>query len=287
MKAFLSWIAQWGRTAVKAATDVAFYRTAGDRRTGEAAGHLAMLAVLWTLPIAIMFFVGLRAVSGRLAEGLRTDIPPGTVFEMKEGRLSSNLEEPLVFREDGAVVIVNTASSTLTLREGESGIVVGPDGIEQVEGERRQVVGYGDAPDFRVGREELMESLARWAPLVLFLGSLFALVFTFLSFWAGFLLNALLHGFALWLLFKLIRRPRPWRPTFVAAAYAATASIAVAALAQFAPRMEFLPDLVYWGFIAWIAYDAYKGGAPASPKEGTHERKPEAAAERPHTEGQS
>lgn len=279
MKAFFAWIAQWGRAAWTAATDVAFYRTAGDRRTGEAVGHLAMFAVLWTLPLTVMFLIALRGVTTHLAQGLREDIPPGTVFEMKDGRFSNNLQDPLVFREEGGAFIMNTASSTLALEEGEDGIVVGPEGIEQVEGARRQVISYDDAPDFRVDREGLMAGLARWAPLALFVGSLIALVFTFLAFWGAFLLNALVHGFALWLLLKVLKRPRPWRASFIAAAYAAGAPIVLGALFPSTGLPGALPDLVYWGYVAWIAYDAYKGGA--------HERKQETAADRPRTEVRS
>ncbi len=280
MKAFFGWVKQWARTAYEAATRVEFYRTAGARKTGDAVGYLAMFAVVWTLPIAVMFFVGLRQVSQHVAEGLRTDIPPGTVFEMKDGKLSNNLQEPLVFRSEGAVVIVNTASSTLSLQEGESGIVVGQTGIEQSDDVGGETVDFSRAPDFRVTREDLMADIARWAPLALFVASLLALVFMFLTFWGGFLLNALIHGFALWLILKLWKRPQPWRASFIAASYAATAAIVLSMILQGVAQASMLPDLVYWAFIAWIAYDTVKGGA--------HERNREkAAADRPHTEGKS
>src|SRR5690349_1634211 len=99
MNAFFTWIKQWARTAYEAVTRVEFYRRVGGRKTSEAVGHMAMLAVLWTLPLTILFFIGLRQVAGHLAEGLRNDIPPGTVFELKDGRLTNNLTTPLVFRE--------------------------------------------------------------------------------------------------------------------------------------------------------------------------------------------
>ena len=216
MSAFFGWIKHWARTALEASTRVEFYRRAGERKTGEAVGHLAMLAFLWTLPLSAMFFAGLRQVSIRVAEGMKSSIPPGTVFEMKDHALSNNLQEPLVFPVRDGVIIVNTASSTLTLSEGEDGLVIGATGIAQREDGRDASVDFKDVPDFRVDREGLMVQIGRWAPLTLFLGSLFVLVFMFLAFWSGVLLNALLHGFALWLLLKVIKRPRAWREAFVA-----------------------------------------------------------------------
>jgi len=288
MNAFFTWIKQWGRTAYEAVTRIAFYRRVGERKTGEAVGHMAMLAVLWTFPLTILFFIGLRQVAGHLAEGLRDDIPPGTVFELKDGRLTNNLTTPLIFREKDGVIIVNTATTTLALEEGETGVVIGSEAIVQQDGPKTESVSFKDVPDFRIGREELLDKTARWAPVALFLVSLLVLVFAFLVFWGGFLLNALLHGFVLWLLLKVIKRPRAWREAFVAACYAATASVALRFLVQGVGPISALPDIVYWGFIAWIAYDAYKHGAPTAPHTGgTHERKEDAAADRPHTEGES
>lgn len=273
MKAFFAWIRQWAKTAVEASTRIEFYRRR-DRKLGDATGHLAMLAVLWTLPLSILFFVGLRQVSSRIAEGLRSDIPPGTVFEMKDGRLSNNLAEPFVFREKGAVVIINAASSTLGLAEGEDGVVISADGIVMRDMGRDDATSFQDAPAFSVSREELMEKIGRWAPLALFLASLFTLIFMFLSFWVGILLNALLHGFALWLMLKVIKRPRAWREAFIMSAYAATASVVLRLAVQGFQPLAALPDIVYWGFIAWIAYDSYKKGGPHEPEK--------AAADRPH-----
>jgi len=278
MKAFFEWIKRWGRTAYEASTRIEFYRRIKERKTGEAFGHMAMLAIVWTLPITVLFFMGLRQATRYLAEGLRQDIPPGTVFEMKDGAFTNNLQEPLVFREKDAVVIINTATTTLGLAPGEDGVVVDRGAILQQDGGKTEVMDFRDAPDFKFGREELMEKIARWGPFALFVVSLFVLVFMFLAFWASIILNALLHGFALWLLFKVIKRPRAWRESFVAAAYAATASVVLRLAVQGIEPLSALPDIVYWGFIAWIAYDAYKGGS--------HERK-ETAHDRPHAEGES
>ncbi len=256
MKAFFAWIRQWARTAFEAASDIAFYRRLEGRKTGEAVGYLAMFAVVWTVPLAVMFFVGLRDAVTRFAEGVRTEIPPGTVFEMKDGKLSNDLQEPLVIRGSDAVIVVNTATSTLGLQEGESGLVVGADGIEPSPDVGADRVDFARAPDFRVDREGLMGWIARWGPFLLFLASLATLVLMFLAFWAGFLLNALVHGFALWLVLKLIRRPRRWRASFVAAAYAGTAPIVLGMLFNGVEALAFVPGIVYWGFVAWIAYDA-------------------------------
>jgi len=279
MKPFFAWIKRWYRTAVEASTRVEFYRSAGGRKTGEAIGHLAMLAVLWTLPLSVMFFLGLRQASMRLSAGLRDDIPPGTVFEMKNGHLENNLVEPLVFRGEDGVFIVNTASSTLALEAGETGVVINPDGIEQQDDVRGETMDFKKVPDFRVDREGLMGRIARWAPLALFVASLLALASLFLTFWAGLILSALMHGFTLWLLLKLIKRQRPWREAFIVASYAATASVVLSVATMGLKGLSGATDIVYWAYIAWIAYDAYKGGA--------HERKEEAAGDRPRFEGKS
>ena len=284
MKAFFAWMKQWARTGYEAVTRVAFYRRLEARKTGEAAGHLAMFAVLWTLPLSVMFFIGLRQVSNRLAEGLRSGIPAGSVFEMKDGTLTSNLREPLRFSEGTAIVVLDAATATSALPPYAEGaidtIVIGSDGITERTGDHdARFTSFKNAPNFKVSREELMEKIARWAPLTLFIGSLLTLVVMFLAFWGGFLLNALLHGFTLWLLLKVIKRPRPWRESFVAAAYAATAPIVLNLALSGFERFRAVPDIAYWAFIAWIAYDAYKGG--------THERKETAAIDRPHAEGES
>ena len=278
MDAFFGWIRQWAKTAAEASTRVEFYRGVGARKTGEALGHLAMLAVLWTLPLTVLFFVGLRQASVRVSEGLRSDIPAGTVFEMKGGRLENNLAAPLVFRGKDGTVIINASGTALTLQEGEDGVVIGAEGVFQRDHGREETVGFKDAPSFRVDREGLMRGIARWAPLALFIASLFVLVFMFLAFWAGIIVNALVHGFAYWLLLKLIKRQRPWREAFIAAAYAATApSVLRMGVQGYAPLAS-LPGILYWAMIAWIVYDAYKGG--------THERKEAAAVDRPRTEGE-
>lgn len=226
-----------------------------------------MLTLLWTLPICVMLFVNLRQITERLASGLNSDIPPGTVFEMKDGTLTNNLNEPLVFREENAVVIINAASSTLGLAEGENGIVINSTFFEEREGARSQSVNYKDAPNFRISREEAISAVTRWAPLVIFLGSLFVLVLMVLVFWGGLVATAIVYGFMLWLMFKIIKRPHRWRQTFVIAAYAATASTLTRMVLQAFGFFSALPDLIYLGFILWIAYDTYKGGSH-EPKEG-------------------
>lgn len=289
MKSFWAWIKQWAATCVAASSRIEFYRRVGERKTGEAVGHLAMLAVVWVLPVTVLFFVGLRQAAGAISEGLRTRIPPGTTFEMKDGVLTNNLQEPLVFTEKGAAFIVNTATTTLELQGEQDGLVVGATGIFQRQAGQAETLDFKDVPDFRVDREGLMEDIARWAPLGLFVGSLVVLIMLFLAFWSGGLLNALVHGFVLWLLLKIVKRAKPWRHAFVAASYAATAPFLLRVLTQgLDPQFRGLADILYWAFIAWIAYDAYKTPAPTAPKEGgAHERKEDAAADRPHPKGES
>lgn len=280
MNAFFSWIRSWARDAASSVTDVRFLRRTGHRKAGQAVGHLAMLAVLWTIPVTVLFFLGLRSVVGHVGGILRSDLPPGTVFEMKDGRLTNNLTEPLIFREEDSTVIINSASSTLTLAEGEDGLVVDALGITTQEGGQRDDVSFRGAPDFRVDREGLIERMSRWAPLGLFLGSLFVLVFVFLLGWAGLLVGGLVYGVILWLAFKALRRPQTWRSSFIVAAYATTAAALARFLTQGFEPLSFVPGLVTWLYLAWVAYDAWKeapspGGDHGRTEEGGGERRPD------------
>lgn len=265
---FLAWIKNWVRTAADASSRIAFYRRIGERKITEAIGHLAMLAaLLWVLPFAVAFFIGMHRGLAVLTDDLRTQVPPGMSVELKNGKLTSNLASPLVLRGKEFTVVFNTATTTLDLAPGETGVVINADGLVQQQGTERDASSFKSAPDFKTTREDLQNGLARWAPLGLFLGSLLALSIVFVVFLSGFIINAALHGLVLLFALKLLKRPWPWRKAFVAAAYASTAPIVLRAVVSFAGQdaLGLLPNVLAWAMLAWVAYDAYKQGGPHEP----------------------
>lgn len=281
MRAFLAWIKQWFRDASLAATRPTSLRAFGERRVGAALAHLAMLTlVFWVMPFSVTFFEGARQGIVALDQGLHTRVPAGAVFELKDGKLSNNLPNPLIVRNPDFTIIVNTASSTLDLSATETGVVVTSDGVLQQDGARRESVSFASAPPFRVSREEIMASLARWAPLALFAGSLFVLALVFSLLLLGFFGSAAGHALALWLALKIWKRPWHWKRAFVTAAYAATGPIVLQALLTLVDAsFGFVSGLLYWGLIVWILIDHVRS-APAPGKGGNDERK-EAAVDRP------
>jgi hypothetical protein len=287
MRAFFAWVRQWFRDASTAAIRPSSLRVFGGRGVGAALGHLAMLTlVFWVLPFSVTFFDGARHGITALDDGLRTRVPPGAVFELKDGKLSTNLQEPLVVRNGDFALIVNTASSTMDLSATETGIVVMPDGVYQQDGVRRESISFSGAPPFRMSREDIRENIARWAPLVLFLGSLMVLLVVFTILLLGFIGSAVGHAFALWLALKIWKRSWHWKRAFVTTAYAATGPIVLASLLTLGDTdFSLVPTLLYWGLLAWILYDAVRS-APA-PKEGGHDERKGKAVDRSHPESAS
>lgn len=281
MRAFLAWMRQWFRDTGSAATRPASLRGFGGRRLGAALAHLATLAIVfWVLPFSVMFFVGARQGIAALDEGLRTRVPPGTFFELKGGKFTDNLQDPLVVRNPAFTLIVNTASSTLDLGPTENGVVVMQSGIFNQDGTRRESVSFATAPPFRISREDIRTDIARWAPLVLFLGSLVVLLSFFVIILAGFLLSAVLHALALGVALKIWKRPWHWKRAFVTAAYAATGPFILQALLTLADAdLSLVTAAYYWALMAWILYDAVRS-APTPGKGGLDERK-EKTVDRP------
>ncbi len=271
---FFAWLNYWIRTAVAASSRKEFYRRLENRRALEALGHIALLtAFLWVLPFLVVFFVGMRQAAGSFMDGLHARVPAGTVFETQHGTFSDTLAAPLVFGGSDYKVIVNTATSTLTLNDGDTGLAIGQTGIVQQDGTERKEIAFAKLPAFRWTREDMLDNAARWAPLALFLFALLACVAVFSLYFAGFIASVLAHALVLWLAFKAAKRPWPWRRAFVAAAYAATLPIFLnALLSALDLNLGFIPNLLYWVILAWILYDAIKR-SPAPGKGGSDERK--------------
>lgn len=271
MRPFFAWIRRTASVAVDAASKPGFYRDVWDRRVTDAVGNVALLTLaFWVIPFAIVFFLGMRHGIAAVSEGLRTQVPAGASFELKDGRLSNDLEEPIVIRRDGFTVIVQSASGTAALADGEDGLVVSSTGVYQQEGGRSETMSFADAPDFSVDREELIARVARWAPFVLFVGSFLALCAVFGIFTIGFLFSAAFHAAVLWLALKMFRRPRPWKRAFVASAYALTGPLVLRAIVSLAdrPALDELSNLLYWAVLAWIVYDLVKREPAVPGKDG-------------------
>lgn len=257
---FFAWLQHWVRTAAAASSRKEFYRRIEERKLGEAVAHLALLTVfLWVVPFLVVFFVDASHAGRALTEGLRARIPAGTVFEMKNGAFTNTLPGPLNFGDKDFAVIVNDASNTAMLKEGENGLVVNATGVLQRNGLRDQTVSFKKVPDFRWTRENMLSAIGRWAPPVLFLGALLLGCLMFAMTWIGFLISAFLHALLFLLVLAIAKRPWPLKRAFIAAAFAATGPILLNALLSVARlQLGFVPNALYWLILAWIAYDAIK-----------------------------
>lgn len=252
------WFKQWFRDAFAASSRKEFYRRIEERTPGQAIGHVAMLTtLLWVLPFLVMFFIGMNQGIKTLREELRTNVPAGTTFEIQNGKFTNNLSAPIIRRSDDGTMrlVVNTATTTIDLEPGIDGVVINADSITIQEENRRNTTPVSSMPAFKLSREEIETYVNRWAPAVLFFGSIIACLLVFGIFLAGFLISAFVHAFALWLAFKLFKRVWPWKRAFVASAYAATLPIALGALIADGSQFDPLPALLYWAIIAWIVYD--------------------------------
>ncbi|WKZ28598.1 MAG: DUF1189 family protein [Patescibacteria group bacterium] len=289
---FFAWLRHWIRTAVAASSRPDFYRRLEDRKPGEAAAHLALLSLfLWTLPFLIIFFVEVPRALRYATENVLARVPAGTVFEMKDGRLSSNLEQPLKFSDDGSFVVIDTATATAALPPYEAGsintIVIGYDGIMQRTSDHEaRFSSFKKIPNFSVSREKALGEFARWTPLALFLGALFMTLMVFGATWVGFLLSVALHGLLLWFALKLVKRAWPWKRAFIASAYAATAPIVLNAILSAAGfNLGTVPNVLYWLILLWIVYDAHVRGNNVPGKGGSDGKKEEIAVDRPGEDG--
>ncbi len=273
MRAFLSWVGGWARDAAAAIARPASLPAFGERSVGAAFAHLAVLALVsWLLPFSAAFFVSAHGSIVAVDEGIRARVPAGAVFELKDGKFSTTLKDPLIVRERGFTLIVEAASGTADLSATETGIVIARDGVYQQDGLRRESVSFATAPPFRASKEELQAAFARWAPLALFVGASFALGIFFAVLLADFLLAAAFHAFALWLALKLWKRPHSWKRTFVVMAYAATGPLVLQALLVFAGTgLGQFSSLYYWGLTVWVLYAAVRtpssGPKPTTPSD--------------------
>lgn len=286
MKRLLEGLKRYVRTCVEASTRVSFYRRIEERKVGDAVGHLAVLvAALWIVPLAVEFFLAMRNGLEAFNTGLRTRVPPGTVFEMKDGLLTSTLAGPLVFRDaSGLVVIIDAASGTAELAEGEAGLIVHADSLVQKDASGRyEVLPFSQIPDFRVTREEIGEWVGRYAPLVILLASVMIILGSAVGFAFAVGGMAALYGAVVWLAAKIARRPWPYRRAFLVAAYAATVPVTAKALFGFAGfDGGFVPIALYWILLGAVLYDAAKKRGDEG-----HERKEPPSAVRPRPEGQA
>ena len=278
---FFAWLQHWVRTAVAASSRKEFYRRLEERKVGEGIAHLALLSLfLLVLPFIVYFFVDAGRASNIFTENLRSRIPAGTVFEMKDGKFTDTLAEPVVFGDKNFVVRINSATSSLTLAEGENGLLVTSTGITQQDGPKTQTVSFKDAPNFRVTREEILDGIARWMPVVLFVGAIFVSIMMFGITLFGFLFSAAAHALLLFLALKVAKRPWPWKRAFVASAYASTLPIVLNAFVTASGiRLGFLPSLLYWLILIWIAYDVITRSA--APGKGAHDGSETNAVDRP------
>ena len=289
---FFAWLRHWVRTAVAASSRPDFYRRLEDRKPGEAVAHLALLSVfLWTLPFLVVFFVEVPRALRQVSENVLARVPAGTVFEMKDGTLSSNLKEPLEFSEDGSVILIDTATATAALPPYAGGssntIVIGYDGIMQRTSDQdARFSSFKKVPNFSMSREKVLEEFARWTPLALFLGALLMTFMVFGATWIGFLLSTALHALVLWLALKVVKRAWTWKRAFIAAAYAATAPIVLNAILS-AVRQDLgtIPNVMYWLILLWIAYDATTRGGNVPGKGGSDGKKEAIVVDRPGEDG--
>lgn len=274
MNAFFAWCARWFREALDAVSRPASYREAAARKPGAALAHLAILALLiLVLPASVVFFRSARLGITAVDEGLRTHVPPGTVFSVKDGRFSNTLPGPLVLSDGGVKFIVNDASSTLDLSASETGVVVDATGVTQHFGSRTQRDAFSRTPDFSVTREQLVDGIAHWTPVVLFVGGIAVLLLVFAAGFAWFAASAALGALVFWLALKLFKRPWPWKQAFVVTAYASTGPLVLRMLLSFARTdLDGIPSALYWLLLAWMVYDVVKR-SPAPGKDGSDERK--------------
>jgi hypothetical protein len=257
------------RTVARSVVDVRFYRALSHKRPGEAAGYLAVLLTLcWMVPFAISFFIGARTLLDGLNRDLRRHLPPDAVFEFKDGKMSTNLAAPIVVRDDGAAFIVNTATTTLGLDDGEIGLVVNSDGIFQRKGpDDVENVDFKSAPDTRLTKADLDRAFGRLAPVVVFVTALLSLLMAAVLFSASIALLVAANGLLLWLAMKALKRPFDRSTVLVIAAYAASAPIMAKAIFFWSGvDAGIIPLVLYWILLGAIAYELRKPGPPPAPE---------------------
>lgn len=259
-KILKSW-RNYSRTVIRSVTDLRFYREVRHKKVSATIGYLAVLLILfWIIPFSIAFFVGIRKGLDTFVLNLRTAIPLGTEFTMKDQKLTSNLTEPIVIRDQGLSIIVNTASSTLELDEGEVGVVVGSQAIVSKKApDHFETVGYSTIPDFSISREGLDEWVGKYARWVILLVAVLSITILTVTLGAGYGIYIMAHAFFLWLVLRLLKRPLKYSAAFTITGFAATMPIILRSVFNWSGTDSgLIPTLLYWVLLAFIIYDAYR-----------------------------
>ena len=259
----LDWWKAWFRTVAKSVSNVAFYREVRLKRLSEGAGYMAVLLVLaWMLPFAVSFFLQVRTGLTAFGRGLRTHVPAGTAFEMKKGRLSASLAEPIVIRGDKTAFIFNTADSGLALAPDEVGVVIGPESIVQKSSpDRSKITAFASFPDFKTTKEGIETWLERYARWLVLLAALVVFSALAVILAAGTGLMVAFHAFIFWAILRLLKKHWHYKEACVVALYAATLPVVSRAIFAFAGvEAGMIPSALYWVLLGFILYDVYRGG---------------------------
>ena len=251
------------RTIWKSLTDIRFYRGIRHKKPGEAVGYLAVLvSMFWLAPFLVMFFIGAHEGLKLVLGGVDLNVPAGTVFEIKKGVMTNNLESPIVVRKGGLVMIVNTSTSTMALDAKDLGFVVDQNFITARSDAKTETLPLAKFQDFRVSKEDALGHVRSGAPLAitliaLFLLSLFAVATAFFL-----AISTVFYAFVLWLLMRIFKRPVTYREAWVLSAYAATVLVIAKTIMALIGQPEGgLPSALYWVMLGFVAFDLWKGGA--------------------------
>lgn len=254
-------IKQFFRTVFHVCADLRFFREVRNRSVADAIGYIATLLILtWVIPFSVSYFVGVRTMNDALISGLRENVALETRFTLKDDIFETNLEEPIVLRNNGFVFIVNSATSSLALGEDEIGIAINRDALVQREGvDEVNVIDYSDFPEFELDRTGVDNWIATFGPWMILLISIiiifgFALV-TALGFGVFVSLHALAFRFAM----KMMKQALTFAEAFVLVAYAATVPILMRAIADITgAKLGIVPTLLYWMLLGFVIYDFKK-----------------------------
>jgi hypothetical protein len=264
MKTFVHRVSAFLRTSYRSLFDMTFYRGIRHQPLGGAVSYLAVLiAALWLAPLMVGFFVGARQGLDQLRLAVRKHVPPGAVFEFKDGRLSSNLADPIVVQEPNsrAVLIVNSASSSLKLADDEFGVAIGAEGLTQKRSPgHSESVSFKSVDDRRFSRGDVEDGIRRYAPWLLLIVALITLVAMslILAGWHG----AAVFGFGLafFLLTRLLKKPMRYPEAVVIAAYAATGPIILKSMMSWTGADSgLIPAAFHWILLGFILYDWKRG----------------------------
>lgn len=286
MKNIKQQVSSFFRTVWKSLTDIRFYRGIRHKSVGETVAHLVVLiSIAWLVPFLALFFLGARGTLVSFLGGFDRRVPAGTTFEVKKGVFSNSLDTPIVVRSGDAVIIVNTATSTLTFSDQEYGLILSQQEILERSGDGQdESAPFSKLPDFQSSKEQMLGRIRAAAPwaiggLAFVALCVFALVSAF-----GVAAVTALHALLLWFLLRLFKKPLAYREAWILAAYAVTPLLlAKAILTLLSLDDGGLPMALYWVMLGFIAYDLLKGGPSdgrsqkaAGPDDGTSADNPHA-----------